>query len=239
MRIRFSNLAADFKALSIVDKIIDIASFLLMVIAVIVHAATRDDSMMLLQISLNVAATLTLFIGRILFSPHSLFGKLSLKAQKYINFIVLTGSFGGQFLLLGGFYENYDTVTHLFTGSLCCLIALHAYEAMSGEHAHSKPSLCASYTFFVSLGISCIWEIFEFCADFINGSGCQYYTCDGTSTKFYYFINFPIGAKPLEQGPLYDTFSDLICGFIAAVITALAIGRFLSGRAKKIEKAEL
>ena len=239
MKKRFTRLAADFKALPKFDKFFDIFTVVLMVVSVVLQVVLRDDPSMTLQIAANVVATLTLFLTHIVFSERSLLGKLSLKAQKYINLTVILGSFGGQFLYLGGYYSNYDTITHIFTSTFCCLIAYHAYEAVANEPAYKKSSLCASYTFFVSVGISCLWEVFEFCADFITGGGCQYYNYQyngGEGGKFFYFNRFPFGARPVEQGGLYDTFSDLICACVSAIVTALIIKVFLDRRAAKMKE---
>lgn len=223
MRLRNNliRLKDDFISLGLFDKIFDTLVFAAMVTVTVIQVVTKDDYFKTLQLCLNIAASLALFIAHILFREGSLFGSLSLKCQKYINVVVLLGSLGGQFFVLGDYYSNYDTLTHFVASPFVCLIAYYIYEFYAKEEAFRKPLLCSTYCFYMSLSVGILWEVFEFCSDFLLGGTCQGYNLSLGDDKFFYFRWFTSAAKPELQYALYDTFADIIGALITTLITAV------------------
>lgn len=238
MKERFIRLKADFRELGIFDKIFDILTVAIMVSVTVIQAVKNDDFMTTLQLAVNIAAAVALFLTHILFPSHSLLGGLSLKNQKYIDIIVLIGSFGGQYLAIGHYYSNYDTVTHLVTGSVICFIGYGIYEFTAKEKGYLKPALSSMFSFLFSMFAGLFWEVFEFSSDFIIGGTCQGYDLSLESDKFFYFKWFTSAVKPELQYALYDTFADLYAALITGIITAVIMFFVLKKKKTEAEKKE-
>lgn len=238
MKARFTRLGNDFSELNIFEKIFDILTFAIMVTVTVIQIVTKNDFMKTIQLELNIAASAALFLTHILFRETSLLGGLSLQNQKYINIIVLIGSFGGQYFCLGEYYSNYDTATHLVAGSVICFIGYGIYEFQAKEKCCLKPGLSTMYAFLFSMFAATFWEIFEFSSDFIIGGTCQGYNLTLDSDKFFYFKWFTSAAKPELQYALYDTFADLYAALITAVITAVIMFFVLKKKKAEAEKKE-
>lgn len=232
MKKRFISIKEEFSSLSLFERLFDIFTVLAMVTVTMISVIRKDDIMLILQLCLNIAASLSLFLTHFLFKTTSLFGSLSLRCQKYINIIVLIGSFGGQYFALGRYYSNYDTMTHLVTGSLVCFIGYYIYEFYAEEPAYKKPMLCSTYCYFISMTAALLWELFEFGSDFLLGSTCQGYNLGLKTDKFFYFRWFSLAQRPEMQYALYDTFADLFAAFITASVTAAVISAVLKKRHK-------
>ncbi|MCQ2462184.1 MAG: hypothetical protein MJ177_02115 [Clostridia bacterium] len=239
MKKRFLRVRDDFSALPLFDKIFDIAVVAVMITVTVLQAALKDDGITTMQLGLNIASSLTLFITHFLFSPKCAPGGLSLKCQKYIDIIVLFGSVGGQFITMNKYYDNYDTATHLVTGSVVCFIAYYLYEYYSNEPPYKNKKLCAMFCFFMSVSVSLLWEIFEFVSDFLTGSTCQGYDLGAGNEKFFYFDWFSFAVKPELPGAMYDTFADVIAGLITAIITTAVISRLMKRKAAHLQNESL
>lgn len=239
MRERFKRLKNDFCELNVFEKIFDILTIAIMVTVTVIQIVTKDDFIKTIQLEMNIAASAALFLTHILFKEKYLLGGLSLKNQKYINVIVLIGSFGGQYFILGNYYSNYDTATHLVAGSIVCFIGYGIYEFQAKEKSFVKPSLSSMYSFLFSMFTAIFWEIFEFSADFITGGTCQGYDMTLDCDKFFYFRWFTAAAKPVNQSALYDTFADLFAALITSSITVLIMFFVLKKQKAKAEKEEV
>lgn len=242
MKKRFIRLGKDFSALTLTERIFDILTVIAMITVTVLQIIKYDDGFKTLQLAMNIAAALALFLSHILFSEKTLFGGLSLEMQKYINIVVLFGSFGGQYFCMGDYISNYDTITHLVTGSVFCLFGLGIYEFQSKENAFEKPALATSFSLFFSMFTALFWELFEFSSDFITGGTCQGYNLSLDDEKFFYFKALPGCVKPEQQYALYDTFADVYAAVITAAVTSVIIYAVLKKKkaAKKSEeKAEV
>lgn len=235
MKKRISRVATEFSALPLFDKIFDLSVFAVMVTVTVLQAALKDDGTTTMQLGLNIASSLALFIAHFIFSTDTVPGGLSLRCQKYISIIVLFGSVGGQYLIMGQYYSNYDTAIHLVTGSVVCFIGYYLYEHYSPQPPYISRRLCSMFCFFMSLAVSLLWEIFEFASDFFTGSTCQGYDLGAASEKFFYFHKFGFAVRPELQGAMYDTFADVIAGFITAVITTVCISVWLKKKASAVQ----
>ena len=233
MKKRFIRLRDGFLSLPLFDRIFDTAVFIGMIVVTVLQILTKDEPFKVLQLCLNIAASLTFFLSHLLFSERSLPGSISLRCQKYIDIIVLFGSIGGQYLILGDYYSNYDTATHLVTGCVVCLIGVSVFEHYIKEPAFKKPTLCALFSFFMSMTVSLMWEIFEFVSDFFFGGTCQGYDLPADSSKFFYFHWFSFAPRPEAQHGLYDTFADVIAGMLTAALTSFIIAKVLQKKKRK------
>jgi uncharacterized membrane protein YjdF len=116
-------------------------------------------------------------------------------------FITLTMFFANEF----GFYSvipYLDKEEHLLSGIILCFVGLLIYKKTMAEDAVNRPSSRAAVWFalFFSAAMAGCWEIYEFSTDHIFGLNSQ-------------------------NGSLIDTMTDIICGDIGAVATAIYLFR--------------
>ena len=242
MKKRFRKVKTNFGKLPLAEKVFDILMIVAMIGATLHIALTDPDSFMIIQLTMNIAATLTLFLTQFLFSDKSLFGSMSMSAQKYINFIVLFGSFGGQYLASLDVrlvdFDGYDTWTHVLTGCVVCFLGYHIFEHYSKKPAYENPTFCSVFSFFFSMTGALFWEVFEFSSDFLTGSHCQGYNLSLETEKFFYYRWFTFAVRDPQQYALYDTFADIFAALLTATITCIIMAKVLKRIKAKKEATE-
>jgi uncharacterized membrane protein YjdF len=112
-------------------------------------------------------------------------------------FIFMTMFVANEF----GFYSvipYLDKAEHLFSGVILCFVGLVIYKKASedGETAHPSAKAGVWFSLFFSVAMAGVWEIYEFTTDRLFGLDSQ-------------------------NGSLVDTMTDIICGTIGAVFTAV------------------
>ncbi|WNR42100.1 hypothetical protein [Paenibacillus roseipurpureus] len=108
-----------------------------------------------------------------------------------------------------GVIPYLDKVEHLFSGVILCFIGLLIYsKAASHQKGGEAPSshIAVWLCLFFSIAMAGVWEIYEFATDHLFGLNSQ-------------------------NGSLLDTMTDIICGTIGAIVTAV----YLALKAKKRE----
>lgn len=120
-------------------------------------------------------------------------------------FIFITMFLANEF----GFYSvipYLDKIEHLFSGLILCLVGLLIYKKASDGEKTAVPSakVAVWLSFFFSVAMAGVWEIYEFTTDRLFGLNSQF-------------------------GSLVDTMTDIICGTIGAVVTSI----YLAFKAKR------
>ncbi len=182
---------------------------------------TKPDDINTLLVLLNLVATFTVPLVRLLLFPKRIFTRLSFRTQTWLNLIIFFGSFLGQGLLFNHKMTSWDKVLHVISGAVILFIGNEIFSMVLKEGEAVSP-LARSFaaTGFSYIAIV-IWEIFEFFADYywINSSN-QAYNCGIERDPFFTAI-FGLGAQNEGQAAVFDTNVDMLCavaGSIPAVI---------------------
>ncbi|MBD8499316.1 hypothetical protein [Paenibacillus arenosi] len=95
-----------------------------------------------------------------------------------------------------GVIPHLDKIEHLLSGVILCFVGLFILGKKVRHHkSQIAPSIAIWFAFFFSVAMAGVWEIYEFTVDGLLGFKSQ-------------------------NGSLYDTMLDIICGTVGAIATA-------------------
>lgn len=206
--------------------------------AVLIFAIIRlyiDDktNVNIMLVSLNLLASFTVPLVRLLLFPKWLFTRLSFHAQSWLNVMVFFGSFLGQGLGWNHDVTSWDKILHFMAGAVIVFIGNSIAEMFLGKNDRVSPL----FRTYASVGFSYIaivvWEVFEFFVDFYwAGSTNQAYNTDPERDAFFFAI-FGQGAQNENQWAVFDTNVDMLCAVVGAVPAAIALFIWLNKKDKK------
>ena len=203
---------------------------LFVLIRLIIKDPTNSNVLLL---SLNLLATFTVPLIRLLLFPKSLFTRLSFHTQTWLNIMVLLGSFLGQGLEWNHKVTSWDKVLHLVAGAVIVFIG----NELAGMFLSDKDRVSPLFRTYSSVGFSYIaivvWEVFEFFADYYwPESSNQAYNISPDRDKFFFAI-FGHGAQNENQWAVFDTNVDMLCAVVGVLPAAIALFLWLNKKNKK------
>ena len=203
-------------------------------IYVLVHMIITDrENQNILLLSLNLLATFTVPLVRLLLFPKRIFTRLSFRAQTWLNIMIFFGSFLAQGLGWNHEVTSWDKFLHLLAGAVIVLIG-NEISAMFIRDGDKASPLFRTYS---AVGFSYIaivmWELFEFFVDYYWPlSSNQAYNTDPERDRFFFAI-FGQGAQNENQWAVFDTNVDMFCAVIGAIPAAIILFIWLSRKEKK------
>lgn len=203
---------------------------LFVLIRLIIKDPTNSNVLLL---SLNLLATFTVPLIRLLLFPKRLFTRLSFHTQTWLNIMVLLGSFLGQGLEWNHKVTSWDKVLHLVAGAVIVFIG----NELAGMFLSDKDRVSPLFRTYSSVGFSYIaivvWEVFEFFADYYwPESSNQAYNISPDRDKFFFAI-FGHGAQNENQWAVFDTNVDMLCAVVGVLPAAIALFLWLNKKNKK------
>lgn len=203
---------------------------LFVLIRLIIKDPTNSNVLLL---SLNLLATFTVPLIRLLLFPKRLFTRLSFHTQTWLNIMVLLGSFLGQGLEWNHKVTSWDKVLHLVAGAVIVFIG----NELAGMFLSDKDRVSPLFRTYSSVGFSYIaivvWEVFEFFADYYwPESSNQAYNISPDRDKFFFAI-FGHGAQNENQWAVFDTNVDMLCAVVGVLPAAIALFLWLNKNNKK------
>ena len=192
----------------------------------------RTNSNVLL-LSLNLLATFTVPLVRLLLFPKRIFTRLSFHSQTWLNIMIFLGSFLGQGLEWNHKVTSWDKFLHFMAGAVIVFIG----NCVAGMFIREKDRVSPLFRTYASVGFSYIaivvWEIFEFFADYYWPlSSNQAYNTNPERDKFFFAI-FGMGAQNENQWAVFDTNVDMLCAVVGAIPAATALFLWLNKKEKK------
>ena len=205
---------------------------LAMIIALIYHFAVDSGFLTKLLLALNLLATFTLTLARIILVPKKIIKKLPFRCQTWLNVIIFFGSFLSQGLNLNHTITNYDKFLHLLTGIFIVFMGNELTEMFMRKGDKVSPL----YRTFSSVGFSfiaiVIWEIFEFFVDYYwPESSNQAYNTKPNPDMLFFKI-FGQGAGNENQFAVFDTNIDMLCAVIGSVVSSVILLIYLYRKEK-------
>lgn len=205
-----------------------IQSFVL--VKMIVTDITNNN---ILLLSLNLLATFTVPLVRLLLFPKRIFTRLSFHSQTWLNVMIFFGSFLAQGLGWNHTVTSWDKLLHLMAGAVIVFIGDGVAGMFIGENDRVSP-LFRTYaaTGFSYIAIV-IWEVFEFFVDFYwAGSTNQAYNISPERDKFFFMI-FGQGAQNENQWAVFDTCVDMFCAVVGSIPAIIALYFWLKRKQQK------
>ncbi len=196
---------------------------------------TDPEDMNVLLLALNLLATFTIPLVRLLLFPKWLFKRLSFHSQTWLNVMIFFGSFLAQGFEWNHEVTSWDKVLHLMAGAVIVFIGDGITGMFLGENDRVSP-LFRTYS---SVGFSfiaiVIWEVFEFFVDYYWPESCnQAYNISPDRDPFF-FVIFGYGAQNENQWAVFDTNVDMLCALVGCIPAAVALWLWHKKKAKKTE----
>lgn len=190
-------------------------------------------SMTVLQLGLNLLATFTVTLVRLILIPKKIVCKLPFRCQTWLNVLIFFASFCGHGLNYIHDVMSWDKIMHLLTGLLCVFIG-NELIAMFARPEDKMSPLLRTFTAFGFSNIAIVvWEIFEFFVDYYWPDSCnQGYNIDPDRDPWFQAI-FGLGAQNENQWAVFDTCVDMLCAFLTSIIGAVILLAVLYRKEKK------
>ena len=184
-------------------------------------------------LSLNLLATFTVPLVRLLLFPKWLFKRLSFHAQSWLNIMIFFGSFLAQGFEWNHNITSWDKVLHLLAGGVIVFIG----DSIAGMFLGKDDKISPLFRTYASVGFSfvamVVWEVFEFFAD--------YYIVDSTNQAYnitpdrdpFFFVIFGYGVQNEEQWRVFDINVDMLCAVVGCIPAAIALWCWRKRKEKK------
>ncbi|MBQ7295477.1 MAG: hypothetical protein IJW86_04705 [Clostridia bacterium] len=189
--------------------------------------------MTLLQLGLNLLASFTITLVRLILIPKKIVCKLPFRSQTYLNVLIFFASFCGHGLNCIHDVASWDKLMHLLTGFLFVFIGNELLRMFMRSDDKMSPLLQTFTAFGFSNIAIVIWEIFEFFVDYYWPESCnQAYNIHPDRDPWFFKI-FGTGAQNENQWAVFDTCVDMLCAFLTSVMGAVILLVFLHRKEKK------
>lgn len=187
-----------------------------------------DTGHLILQMWANTALLFVLPEFHILPRKWCFFARLSHHNQTVAALMVLLTSYLGNYRDFYGNIEAFDFYVHFFSGIVCVFVGYDLARALAPSSGDKFDTNIKTISGF---GLSCFaavfWEIYEFIFDAIMTSNTQGHTVTPEAVLAN-IIN-----PHADQFPLFDTMTDMIAGFLGAVVGGFLFRIILAASDKK------
>lgn len=206
---------------------------LFVLVRLIINDRTNQNVLLL---ALNLLATFTVPLVRLLLFPKGIFTRLSFHAQTWLNVMIFFGSFLGQGMQWNHTVTSWDKVLHLMAGAVIVFIG----NSIAGMFLSEKDRISPLFRTYASVGFSyvaiVVWEVFEFFADYYwPGSSNQAYNISPERDPFF-FVIFGQGAQNENQWAVFDTNVDMLCAVVGVIPAAILLFVYLNKKEKNKQK---
>lgn len=203
---------------------------LFVLIRLIINDRTNQNVLLL---ALNLLATFTVPLVRLLLFPKRLFTRLSFHTQTWLNVMIFFGSFLAQGLEWNHKVTSWDKLLHVIAGAVVVFIG----NGIAGMFLNEKDRVSPLFRTCSSVGFSYIaivvWEVFEFFVDFYWPGSCnQAYNISPDRDPFF-FVIFGQGAQNENQWAVFDTNVDMLCAVVGVIPAAITLFMWLDKKEKK------
>ena len=191
----------------------------------------------ILLLSLNLLATFTVPLARILLFPKRILKKLSFRTQTFLDIMIFLGSFLGQGMEFNHKITSYDKFLHLVAGAVILLIGNELVDMFKEYDDKISPLLRTFTATGFSFVAIALWEVFEFFVDYYwPESSNQAYNISPERDPFFFKI-FGYGAQNENQWAVFDTNVDMFCAIIGAIPAAIILATYLNKKNNRKNKS--
>lgn len=203
-------------------------------IFVLVRLIMRDPTNNnVVLLSLNLLATFTVPLVRLLLFPKWLFKRLTFHCQSWLNVMIFFGSFLAQGLEWNHTVTSWDKVLHFIAGGVIVFIG----NGVAGMFLDKSDRISPLFRTYASTGFSfiaiVIWEVFEFFADYyIVDSSNQAYSISPERDAWFFKI-FGYGVQNENQWTVFDTNVDMLCAIAGSLPAAVVLWLWCRSKSQK------
>lgn len=191
-----------------------------------------------LLLSLNLLATFTIPLARIILPFKSLVKKLSFRAQTWLDVMIFFGSFLAQGLEWNHEITSWDKILHFMAGFIILFIGNELTDMFMRKGDRISPLFRTfAATGFSYLAIT-VWEVFEFFVDYYwPQSNNQAYNISPERDPWFQEI-FGLGAQNENQWAVFDTNVDMLCAVAGTIPAIIILMIWLNKKEKKAVREE-
>ncbi len=199
-------------------------------------ASTVRGSKYALQIWVNVLLCFLFTIFKFFPKDKFIFSRFSFRLETIALILNFVTTYVGTYLNLYYTVASWDMIVHFCGGIVGVYVGYEFTMAAAKKQKELRPIVGVICGIGWCSWAAILWEIFEFNYDQFTGGNIQHWSLalsgNPLGTEFYSF-----GAHP-ERYALFDTMTDLMCGFYGALIGGVIVFIWLSKRIKKAEAAK-
>jgi len=190
-----------------------------------------------LQLWVNVLLSYIFTIFKFFPKEKFIFSRFSFRLETIALILNLVTTYFGNYLNLYYTLPAWDMIVHFCGGIVGVYFGYEFTVAAAKKQKEFRPIVGVICGIGWCSWAAIFWEIFEFNYDQFTGSNIQHWSLvlSGNLAKGVEFYSF--GAHP-ERYALFDTMTDLMCGFYGALIGGVIVFIWLSKRIKKAEAAK-
>lgn len=206
--------------------------------AVVLVIQYKDDptDIKTLMLSLNLLATFTVPLIRLLLFPKAFFGKLPFRCQTWLNLLIVFASFLSHGLNFNHDVTSWDKILHTMAGFFLLLIGNEIAEPLmrKGDKASKgfRILTATGFSFFAIVA----WEIYEFIVDYNwYESANMAYNIDPDRDPFFLML-FGGRSANFESGfaAVFDTVIDMLCAVVGAIPAIIFLYFYLKKREERM-----
>lgn len=207
-------------------------------VASLIYLMKKDiHSTNILLVCLNILASFTIPLARIILFPKSLVCKIPFRCQTWLNIMILIGSALGQGFGLNHTITNYDKFLHILSGAVVLFIGNELLEVFIRKEDRISPL----FRTFAATGFSymaiVIWEIFEFFVDYYWVDYCNQAYNIKPNPDMLFFKIFGLGAQNENQWAVFDTHCDMLYAVLTTTIAAIILLVYLTKKENATDKS--
>lgn len=203
--------------------------------ALIYHITVDPSNLDVLLLALNLLATFTVVLVRVLLFPKSFFGRLPYRCQTWLNLLIVFASFLSHGLDFNHTVQSWDKILHVMAGFFLLLIGNEIVEPLirkTDRVSNGFRILTATGFSFFSI---VAWEVYEFIVDYNwPGSINMAYNLDPDRDPFILML-FGGRSANFETGfaAVFDTVIDMLCAVVGAIPAIIFLYFYLKAKDKK------
>ena len=207
-------------------------------VAAIIYKQNQNGpgfSITVLILGLNLLATFTVTLIRLLLFPKRVVCRLPFTTQRWINVIVFFAAFLGHTFDLINEVTSWDKLMHFMSGAVVLLLGSELADLFIREKDKVSNSVriltATGFSFFAMV----LWEVYEFIVDYNwPESTNMAYNCNPDRDPFFvWLLGGPSANFEAGFSSVFDTVIDMLCAVAGAIPAIIFLCFYLKAKDKK------
>lgn len=197
-------------------------------------------SLTVLILGLNLLATFTVTLIRLLLFPKRIVCRLPFSCQRWINIIVFVAAFLGHGFGWVSEVTSWDKLMHVLAGAFVLLMGNDLVNMLIGETDKVSNSLrifsATGFSYFAMV----LWEVYEFIVDYNwpESTNMAYSTDPNRDAFFVWLYGGPSVNFEAGLASVFDTLTDMICAVAGTIPAIIFLYFYLKRKEKKAALTE-
>ena len=224
------------KELSIFEYIFWWVLRIAMAVVLVIQYLDDPTDIKTLMLELNLLATFTVPLIRLLLFPKAFFGKLPFRCQTWLNLLIVFASFLSHGLDFNHDVTSWDKILHTMAGFFLLLIGNEIAEPLmrKGDKASKgfRILTATGFSFFAIVA----WEIYEFIVDYnwYESANMAYNIDPDRDPFFIWLFGGPSANFDTGFAAVFDTVIDMLCAVVGAIPAIIFLYFYLKKREQRL-----